>query len=707
MCKITPKYPLIKNLELFLGWLFLAVCSQGVAGSWAEETLAQMSLEEKVGQLFVIPACQFREEEHKKDLERLIQECHIGGLILKQGTPDGQVMLINHLQEVSHLPLLCIQDAEWGLQMRMADILAFPKNLTLGAIQDNALLYRLGQEIGWQCALVGGHINAAPVVDVNSNPNNPIIHWRSFGDDPHLVAEKGLQMMLGMQSMGILACAKHFPGHGDAAVDSHLDLPQVMQPLERLEEVELLPFRKLIEGGVKTVMSAHVSVPALDGYLYHTRPQTWNLDRVKAPGSNDRKGPCISNTKALAIVESRELSRWPKSKFEAECGINRPATFSPEIIKGLLCSTLHFEGLVISDALNMQAVSRYFDDARIAEHAFEAGHDLLLYGDHLEPKIDRILREQVPVAFQHLVRLFYMGELDLAELDRRVLKVLRAKEDLNLHKQRMLVYDVRLPEMINRQEAFSLKKTLFQEAITLLKNKNDLLPLKLDRSSTLLIEDGDVCFFHEQLYCAQSNCVNLDSAKQSQIEALHSDRRSPSLSGKGKDEDRFGEVAACPNSHNLTGRSIAQGCCFKTHHVNDMEHLDPLVEVSEHSLVIFALSELMLSKELFGIKPILFEWMKICQQEMVPFVIVLFGTPYSLSVIPEADGMIVAYERDKDAQEAAADLILGRIEPHGRLPISILPEYPSGSGIIQKDSERKRLLQKLSMGRGHACKKCC
>ena len=622
MRKITSKYPLIKNLELLLGCFLLycaqpncvnldsakqsqieashadrrspspsgrgaaspnshnlagnsiVICSQEVAGSWAEETLAQMTLEEKVGQLFVIPACQFREEEHKKDLEKLIQECHIGGLILKQGTPDGQVMLINHLQEVSHLPLLCIQDAEWGLQMRMADILTFPKNLTLGAIQDNALLYRLGQEIGWQCALVGGHINAAPVIDVNSNPNNPIIHWRSFGDDPHLVAEKGLQMMLGMQSMGILACAKHFPGHGDASVDSHLDLPQVMQPLERLEKVELLPFYKLIEGGVKTVMSAHVSVPALDGYL------------------------------------------------------NRPATFSPEIIKGLLCSTLHFEGLVISDALNMQAVSRYFDDARTAEHAFEAGHDLLLYGDHLEPQIDRILREQVPVAFGHLVRQFYMGELDLAELDRRVLKVLRAKEDLNLHEQRMLVYDVRLPEIINRQEAFSLKKALFQEAITLLKNKNDLLPLKADRSSTLLIEQGNVCFFHEQL---------------------------------------------------------AQGCCFETHHVNDMENLDPLAEVSGHSLVIFALSELMLSKELFGIKPLLFEWMKICQQEVVPFVIVLFGTPYSLSIIPEADGVIVAYERDKDAQEAAADLILGRIEPHGRLPISILPEYPIGSGIIKKE----------------------
>jgi len=570
MLTIISKKSLLEYGELILIFIFLVVCNQGVAEPWAEASLARMTLEEKVGQLFVIPACEFREEEHQKDLEQLIRECHVGGLILKQGTPDGQVMLINHLQEVSAFPLLCVQDGEWGLQMRMADILSFPKNLTLGAIQDNRLLYRLGQEIGWQCALVGGHINTAPVVDVNTNPTNPVIHWRSFGEDPLIVAEKGLQIMLGMQSMGVLACAKHFPGHGDAAVDSHLDLPRVLQTRERLEKVELLPFRKLIEGGVKTVMSAHVCVPALDGYF------------------------------------------------------NRPATFSPEIIHDLLCSSLHFEGLVISDALNMQAIGRYFDDARTAEHAFNAGHDLLLYGDHLAPQIDRILREQVPVAFRHLVRQFQLGELDSKELDRRVLKILKAKESLNLHRERMLSYDLHLPEMINRKEAFALKRLLFREAVTLLKNQNGLLPLHSELKGVLLVEQGNVGFFRDQL---------------------------------------------------------AQGLQFDTHLFNEVERTDLDLEIRGRSLVIFALSELMLSKELFGIKPAVLESMKRCEKERIPFVVVVFGTPYSLGVLPVGDGMLVAYERDKDAQESAADVILGKVEPHGRLPISVYPEYPVGSGI--------------------------
>lgn len=581
---IISKKSLLKNGELILIFIFLVICNQGFAASWADALLSRMTLEEKVGQLFVIPACEFRKEDHKADLEKLIRQCHVGGLILKQGTPDGQVMFINHLQEISNLPLLCVQDGEWGLQMRMADILSFPKNLTLGAIQDNRLLYLLGQEIGRQCALVGGHINAAPVVDVNTNPSNPVIHWRSFGEDPQAVAEKGLQIMLGMQSMGVLACAKHFPGHGDAAVDSHLDLPQVLQTRERLEKVEMLPFRRLIEAGVKTVMSAHVCVPALDGYF------------------------------------------------------NRPATFSPEIIRGILCTALHFDGLVISDALNMQAIGRYFDDARTAEHAFNAGHDLLLYGDHLAPQIDRILREQVPVAFRHLVRQFQTGELDRGELDRRVLKILKAKEALNLNTQRTVFYDVHLLEMINRQEAFALKRLLFREAVTLLKNKNDVLPLDSQMDGILLVEHGNVCFFRDQL---------------------------------------------------------TQGLRFDTYHLNEVERSDPGAEVKGRSLVIFALSELMLSKELFGIKPAVFEWMRVCERERIPFVVVLFGTPYSLGVLPVGDGMLVAYERDKDAQESAADVILGRIEPHGRLPISVYPEYSCGSGIDLFSFVQEQLANRL------------
>lgn len=563
MRQIISKKTLFKNGELFLIFLFLGFCNQVFGETWAERMLGQMSLQEKIGQLFVIPACQFREDEHIQDLEFLIGVCGVGGVILKQGTADGQAELINRLQGIAKTPLLCVQDAEWGLQMRMADILSFPKNLTLGAIQNNALLYRLGQEIGWHCSLVGGHINTAPVIDVNSNPHNTLIHSRSFGEDPQAVAEKGMQMMLGMQSAGVIACPKHFPGHGDAAIDSHLDLPLVLQPIQRLQAVELFPFKALIEAGVKAIMTAHVSVPAL-------------------------------------------------------CGSgNYPTTFSSEIIQGLLCRALHFEGLVISDALNMQALTRYFDDEEIAERAFISGHDLLLYGDHLAPQIDQILREQIPVALRHLVGLFEQGKLDLKELDRRVLKILQVKEDLNLDQRRFLDSPGNLKEMINRSEAYALKRLLYREAVTLLRNQDQLLPLK--KEPILVIEQGNANFFRERL------------AKDCAVDALNVDSGSLVLQGRG--------------------------------------------------LVVFALTGLSLCKENFDIKPPILEWMEQCRQEKIPFAIVLFSTPYSLEALPLADAMIVAYESDPDAQEAAAEVMLGELDARGRLPISVLPHYPVASGL--------------------------
>jgi beta-glucosidase-like glycosyl hydrolase len=530
---------------------------------WAEKTLSQMNLEEKVGQLFVVPACELRGEEHQQDLESLIRTYHVGGVIPKQGTLDGQVKLINRLQSLSQLPLICVVDAEWGLQMRMEEVLPFPRNLTLGAIQDLSLLYQLGQEIGRQCSLVGGHINAAPVVDVNTNPRNPIIHMRSFGQDPVAVANRGFQVMRGIQSKGILACAKHFPGHGDVMVDSHSDLPQVAQPRDRLERMELLPFRKMIEGGVEAVMSAHVQFPALDS----------------------QKG--------------------------------LPATFSRLVIRDLLFSQMGFKGLVISDALNMQAIERYYGDDKAAELAFKAGHDLLLYGDHIAPKIDRILREQVPKAFHHLVSLFRSGELDEKELDSHVLKILQVKEALNLQRERYVSDSSPLFGKINTPEAKALKRLLFREAVTVLRNQNRLLPLKKGQRRVLYFQQGNLNDFRDRL---------------------------------GREVELKEE-----NGQNR--------------------------DFQQYSLAIFALSDLSLSEDQFGIQPAILEAIGRCQKEGIPVLIALMSTPYSLAALPLADGVVVAYEKDPDAQESAAEVILGKVQPRGKLPVSIDPAYPLGSGI--------------------------
>jgi len=217
--------------------------------SWAETTLMRMTVEEKVGQLFIVPACPLRGEDHRKDLRFLIDHYHIGGIILKQGDPDSQVALINEL--VSPIPLLRVADAEWGVSMRLQQALKFPRNLTLGAIQDLSLLSRFGKQIGWECAQVGIDLNFAPVVDVNTNPLNPIIGTRSFGQDPNQVANRALLVMKGMQESGTWGCAKHFPGHGETAVDSHVDLPVI-------EKLELLPFERMVKNGIDCVMTGHL-----------------------------------------------------------------------------------------------------------------------------------------------------------------------------------------------------------------------------------------------------------------------------------------------------------------------------------------------------------------------------------------------------------------------------------------------------------------
>ena len=391
--------------------LALLFCASQLSADWAEDRLSQMTLEEKIGQLFIVPACPQRGDEHLQDLQEMLEKYQVGGVILKQGTAEEQLRLIRWLQERSKVPLLCVADAEWGLGMRLSDTLSFPKNLALGALQDQSLIEKVGEEIGRQCKRVGIHLNLAPVVDVNSNADNPIIGMRSFGENPHAVAACGTLFMKGHEKGGTLTCAKHFPGHGDTSVDSHEALPSVTRPWDRLLRVELLPFKRLIKSGVPCVMTGHLLVPALDA--------------------------------------------------------TQPATFSYEIVTEILKTTLGFRGVVISDALNMRALTNNFSSEEIALRAYGAGHDLLLYGDHIAPNVDAILREQVPAAFAAL-----QGE-DLADLDARVLKILRLKQKVI----EPVPSEDELYDDLYSLPARKLKRELFRSAITLLKNEN-ILPLK-------------------------------------------------------------------------------------------------------------------------------------------------------------------------------------------------------------------------------------
>lgn len=424
---------ILTNKSIYLNKVIILIFyfSLGMIPVFAQGDLVQgLTLKEKIGQLFVIPACQLRGEDHFEDLKRLIEEEHIGGIILKQGTIEGQIAFIDKLQRCAKIPLLCIQDGEWGIGMRLSDAIAFPKNLTLGAIQDPFLLFELGKEIGRQCRIVGAHLNLAPVVDVNSNPCNPVIGIRSFGEDPQQVAFRAKLFVQGIQSMGVMACAKHFPGHGNTAIDSHLNLPSILSDRAHFEKSDLFPFLELVQGGVDAVMTAHVVVPSF-------------------------------------------------SKEE-----DLPATFSYPIITELLQEKWGFSGLIITDALNMQALSRYYSIEEIALKAFTAGHHLLLYGDHIAPHIDQILRLDVPRAIATIEQAVQRGEIPMEALDARVEKILRSKQAL-ASKTTSAVGKV------NTLEAFALKKKLFQEAVTLVGNQN-MLPLKSKRIALIEWKEAEI-----------------------------------------------------------------------------------------------------------------------------------------------------------------------------------------------------------------------
>ncbi len=304
---------------------------------WADSVLTTLTMKEKIGQLLMVAAYSNKNQSHVAELSKLIRDYKIGGLIFFQGGPVRQANMINHFQEISQLPLMIAMDAEWGLGMRLDSTISYPMQMMLGAIQDDALIYQMGYDIGRQLRRVGVHINFAPVVDVNNNPMNPVINSRSFGEDRLNVARKGLLYSQGLRDAGVVAAFKHFPGHGDTDTDSHLSLPVIKHNLSRLDSLELFPFKYGIENGISGIMSAHLSIPALDS--------TPNL----------------------------------------------PSSLSTKIIRDFLRSDLKFDGLVFTDALGMKGVSSYFKPGETEAMAFMAGNDVLLMPQDVPKAINGIL----------------------------------------------------------------------------------------------------------------------------------------------------------------------------------------------------------------------------------------------------------------------------------------------------------------------------
>ena len=304
---------------------------------WVDSIYNDMSLAEKVGQLFMVATYSNRTVAHTDSIQKLMNDHHIGGLIFFQGGPVRQAKLTNYYQSLSKVPLFIGIDGEWGLSMRLDSTSRYPYNMTLGAIQDNDIVQRIGRQIGKDCNRMGIHINFAPVVDINTNSENPVIGVRSFGEDKINVTEKAIAFTEGMQSAGVLACAKHFPGHGDTDTDSHKTLPTVSFSEARIDSIELYPYKKLFRKGIAGVMVAHLNVPSL----------------------------------------------------ERENGL--PSSLSYPIVTELLKEKLGFKGLIFTDALNMKGAANYGQPGDIDLAAFKAGNDVLLFTEDAPKAISKIM----------------------------------------------------------------------------------------------------------------------------------------------------------------------------------------------------------------------------------------------------------------------------------------------------------------------------
>ena len=290
---------------------------------WVDSVFNTLSVEEKIGQL-MMPRGNYSYEYDTARFNKIVRDYHVGGFVLFRNRPTAQALMVNKLQAMSRVPMLIGMDMEWGLEMRLDSTVRFPYQMTLGAMQGNEnLIEEMGLQLAEQCKRLGIHVNYAPVVDINNNPNNPVINYRSFGENREKVTSKALVYMRGLQKGGIITSAKHFPGHGDTGVDSHADLPVIPFNRSRLDSLELFPYRELIKNGLQGVMIAHLSIPSLD------------------------------TTKNLA------------------------STMSQKIVTDLLRKDLNFKGLVFTDAMDMQGAVKFFPEGTANVKAILAGNDIL------------------------------------------------------------------------------------------------------------------------------------------------------------------------------------------------------------------------------------------------------------------------------------------------------------------------------------------
>lgn len=556
VCLLTAKAQTIPNLYRNV--------DQTKMNHWVDSVFDSMTYDERIGQLFMVIADPKSDNRNMQRLMRYVNEIKIGGILFHKGNPVTQAEVTNRLQKASRVPMFVSLDGEWGLSMRLSGTTRFPKNMMLGAIEDNRLITEYGKEVARQCKEMGIQINFAPDIDVNSNTDNPIIGLRSFGENPQAVAEKGLAYARGLEGEGIISVSKHFPGHGDTAEDSHNTLPSVHHDLARLDSVELYPFKRYIYDGYAGVMTGHLYVPALD--------KTRNL----------------------------------------------PSSFSRPIVTGLLKDKLGFRGLCFTDALAMKGATTSKSDNPSVK-ALLAGNDILL-------------APAAPINdFTAVKEAIDEGILNIEEVEAKCIKILQYKYITGLNNYKPIEIKG-LSERLNSPHAEWLAAKLNAEAITLLKNEADFIPLKqLDKKKIAALSIG-----------------------------------SPVGNDFQKMLSRYDSVANFSISRSSTAAQVQQ--VYK-----QLEKYDVII-CSIHTVRI---PESQLLRQLATKKELVYAF----------FTLPYFCKDYKNS-IQKAKAVVMGYEATPLAQEYTAQLIFGGIAAKGKLPVTIPGLYYAGTGLF---TEKTRL----------------
>lgn len=555
---------------------------QGAMEHWVDSVFNSLSPQERIAQLLVVRAND-PGKGYRDEVTRYIKKYNIGGVTFFRGDAIKQALVTNKWQDLAKTPLFISIDAEWGLGMRVNDAISFPFQMTLGAINDNALIYEMGRAVAMQCRRMGIHINFAPVADINSNPANPIIGMRSFGEDKQQVSEKAIAYMKGMEEQRIIATGKHFPGHGDTDTDSHQTLPIIKHDKSRLDSVELYPFRKLIDAGISGIMIAHLYIPELE----------------KKP----------------------ELA----------------STLSPNIVNKLLRKQLGFDGLIITDALDMQGVTKYHKAGEIELKALKAGNDILL------------LPEDVPAAIRAIRKAISQKKIKQSLVDERCKKILRFKYQAGLDLEQF-IDTTSLVKDLNAPYYQSLNRRLYQASLTLIKNSRDIIPLR--RLDTLNIAS-----------------VSIGSTM--------------------------------PGPFQETLKKYAPVSCFQTSAIPDESEMIKLMsDLQAYNLLIIDFQNTnIFSWKNYGVSNEAIRLIgKMAGEKQL--ILNMAACPYLINKIPDDDrirAVLVSYQDDPVMQEIVAQGVFGGVEISGSLPIK-LPEYADYTPGIKTSKTRLNYAGPESLG---------